>query len=158
MLYGAVPVCVPSVKVSAEPGNLDIAGSLDRILHPDKQAGAPPPVAVVPGTPHVWIAMTFAKGLAGSSSVAERKAAAHDLAVDSQSKLDALDTGKYRYYERIGSRAALHNYLAGIANAGQKFAPGDVALLPHEDDFAQRTGDWLTWTGVMLGGGALVWP
>lgn len=137
VLYGIVPVCVPS---------LDVA----KILGTDAAAG-------IPGVPHVWVAMTFSQRIDGNADRAARLAAANGLGVDAQRKLVALDARKYKYFERIGSKITQRNFVAALSDNGKSLAKGDLILLPHEDDFGSRSGTWLTLSLLALGCGALLW-
>lgn len=158
VLYGIAPVCVPPLDIAGMLGTgaprTPGAGSLDQLLHPEKSTETAP---IIPGVPHVWIAMTFSRRIDGNADRAARLAAANELGKDAQRKLVALDPRKYKYFERIGSKTAQRNFVAALSDHGKSLSKGDLILMPHEDEFGRRSGDWLTWSLLALGGGALLW-
>lgn len=136
-LYGVVPVCVPPSAVAG-------------ILGTDA-------ASVTPEVPHVWIAMTFSQRIDGNADRAARLAAANQLSQDAQRKLVALDASKYKFFEKIGSKTVQRKFAAALSDNGKSLSKGDLILVPHDDDFGNRSGDWLMWSLLVLSCGSLLW-
>lgn len=145
-VYVVAPICMPASNYVPNAS----------ITFQGVQLGTPqlPPTLDQSG---LWLGLTYFGHLDNRLAMAEKEKLYREFLQQTQTKLDSLDTTKYRYLERSIAGADRRVFDKAFADAGIAAPAAQTVLIPHTEPFAPQPGFWLNMTGLSLAIGLVLW-